>query len=44
MEEVKYKTALLIDYDNFNNEEDLKILLKELEMFGDIIMKKSFLF
>ncbi|WP_338965854.1 Mbov_0401 family ICE element transposase-like protein [Spiroplasma endosymbiont of Sarcophaga carnaria] len=42
MEEVKYKTALLIDYDNFNNEEDLKILLKELEMFGDIIMKKVF--
>ena len=42
MTETKKKIALLIDYDNFNKEEYLAILLDELNDYGDILIKHAF--
>lgn len=36
------KIALLIDYDNFNQEKYIKILTEELEEVGDILIKYAF--
>lgn len=38
MNEPIKRIALLIDYDNFNNEEDLDILLKELNKEGQLVV------
>lgn len=40
--ETNYKIAVLIDYDNFNNEEFLKLLFEELNEYGDIIIKEAY--
>lgn len=36
------KIAVLIDFDNFNNEEYLKLLLDELNEYGDVIIKEAY--
>lgn len=40
--ETKHKIAVLIDYDNFNNEEYLKLLFDELNDYGDVIIKEAY--
>ena len=40
--ENNHKIAVLIDYDNFNNEEFLKVLFEELNEYGDIIIKEAY--
>ena len=41
--ENNHKIAVLIDYDNFNNDEFLKVLFEELNEYGDIIIKEAYL-
>lgn len=41
--EITNKTiVVMIDFDNFNNEEDLNILFDELEQMGNVIYKGAF--
>lgn len=40
--ETKHKIAVLIDFDNFNNEEFLKLLFDELNDYGDVIIKEAY--
>lgn len=40
--ETNHKIAVLIDYDNFNNEEYLKLLFDELNDYGDVIIKDAY--
>ncbi len=42
MNETRKKIALLIDYDNFNQEKFLPILLDELNEIGDVLIKYAF--
>jgi len=42
MEEQRKKIALLIDYDNFNQEKYLPILLNELNEIGDVLIRYAF--
>jgi len=42
MEEARKKIALLIDYDNFNQEKYLPVLLDELNEIGDVLIKYAF--
>ena len=40
MQETKLTIAVMIDYDNFNNENYLEVLFEELKDLGDVIVKK----
>lgn len=42
MEETRKKIALLIDYDNFNQEKYLPVLLEELNDIGDVLIRYAF--
>lgn len=40
--ETNHKIAVLIDFDNFNNEDYLKLLFEELNEYGDVIIKEAY--
>ena len=40
--DTNHKIAVLIDFDNFNNEDYLKLLFEELNEYGDIIIKEAY--
>jgi len=40
--ETNYKIAVLIDFDNFNNVDFLKLLFDELNDYGDVIIKEAY--
>ncbi|MFA6801543.1 MAG: NYN domain-containing protein [Acholeplasmataceae bacterium] len=42
MDDIRKKIALLIDYDNFNQEKYLPILFDELNEIGDVLIKYAF--
>lgn len=42
MQETKLTIAVMIDYDNFNNENYLEVLFEELKDLGDVIVKEAY--